>query len=368
MAVANPSETAPAHVTVMAYSNAGTLLGQASRTVNPRSKISELLSGMIGPDLGTGWVEVTSDTAVTASLVYGDQVAGGLGALGSCSVGSRLVLPHFVQNSRWWTGIAVLNVGGAAVDATLTAYDGNGIQIQQATQSLPAKSKIMGYVEGILPNAAGKTGWILAEASTSSLAGLLIYGDKQAIPNRIGALPAMTGTTDLNLSEFRSDGSWWTGLALVNANGAAANVTLDAYAPNGVLIDGASTVINANSKVLGVVDGLFVLNGQTEGWVKVASDQPIAGFELLNADDATDQAWGLAAVESQPSGLHLTFGHYTVTSKWWTLFAMSNLSGTNPAQVTLETFGDDGHLSAVREASIPANGNLSDFLLQLLGL
>jgi hypothetical protein len=134
-----------------------------------------------------------------------------------------------------------------------------------------------------------------------------------------------------------------------------------------MVIDSHPLSISANGRILGFGSSIFNLGGQTQGWMKVTSDLPIVGFELLNAEDAANQAWGLAAIESQPSGLELVFDHYTVATDWWTLFAVANLNETTVANVRLKTFGNDGSISAMKDKSIPANGRLSDFLLQLLG-
>ena len=196
------------------------------------------------------------------------------------------------------------------------------------------------------------------------MCGLLVYGDKNSVPNRIGALPALLGSTEVYLSDLRSDAAWWTGVAVVNPNGTAANAIMEVYAPDGSQINTIPMAIDPNAKAT----GYFASSPATsvQGWIRVSSDVPVAGMEILSADDVVSPAWGMAAIEGQPSGNELFFGHYTVTSRWWTILAMANLSGTSSAAVQLRAYGNGGSLSGVSVKTVPAQGRLSGFILKLL--
>jgi hypothetical protein len=242
---------------------------------------------------------------VVAFDLYGDKVSGGIGAVPSSELGSSMTLAHFSQSNRWWTGITILNPSTSSVSVTLKAYDNGGSLLAQRTTAISGRSKLAGMVEGLMPAVAGKSGWIGVESTGGDVAGLLLYGDKNAVPNRIAALSGVPAGTSLNLSNFYSDNEWWTGIALVNPSSTtSATLTLTAYAPNGTQIDQRTQPLAALNKTVGMVNTMFNLSGNSEGWVKVTSTEPIVGLEILNADDAVEGAWGLAAIESQPAGLN----------------------------------------------------------------
>ena len=203
--------------------------------------------------------------------------------------------------------------------------------------------------------------------ASGSIGGILVYGNRQITPNRIGAVCGMTGSTSLNLSGFQQDTDWWTSLVVVNPNASAANVTMRAYRPGGALIDTKVESIGRLCKSAAFVKDKFTLGTDTEGWVEVTSDVPVVGMEMLNADDAAEEAWGLAAIEAQPAGLSVYFPHQVISSKWWTLFGLANPDDSLTATVDLKAYNDDGTLAKSATHTIPANGNLMDWVKDLLG-
>jgi hypothetical protein len=277
-------------------------------------------------------------------------------------------MPHFVHSSRWWTGVSVLNPGDGAISVKLTAYHVDGTIIQQKSFSIPARNKLVGYVEVLLPSTANHSGWILVETNNGLVSGLLIYGDSSAVPNRIAAVPAVPGSTQVLLGNFFSDASWWTGIALVNpTQGLPAHVTLSAYAQDGALISTENEVIPSLSKSLGLVNNLFALGGETTGWVEANADVPVVGLEILNGDDAVREAFGLAGIESQPSGSLLSLPHYVVSSRWWTLFALANPHATIGANLTLDAYASSGILQDTTTTLVPAKGKMDGLVQDIFG-
>lgn len=368
MAVANPNSV-DAHVTMEAYSDSGAPLGTTNLTVLANGKKSMLVSQLFDPPIsGNGWILVTSDVAVVAFDLYGDVISGGIGALPSSALGSSLTLAHFVHSSRWWTGITILNPTNGTVTVTLNAYGNGGNVLGSGVFDILAGSKLVGMVEGLMPELANTSGWISVESSGGDVAGLLVYGDKNAVPNRIAALPAVPASYSLNLSNFYSDSEWWTGIALVNPSGATiADLTLTAYAPDGTLIDQRMQSLAEFNKTVGMISTMFTLGGNTQGWTQIASSEPIVGMEILNADDATEQAWGLAAIESQLVGYNVYLPHQVVNARWWTLLSLANPNGAT-ATVNLTALNDDGTTLKDITKTIDPAGRIADYLRSMFGL
>lgn len=368
VAVANPNPT-DAHVTFTAYSDAGAQIGVASQTVPGHGKKSMLVSQLFTPSVsGNGWILVTSDVSVVAFDLYGDMISGGIGALPSSQLGSSLTLAHFVHSTRWWTGITVLNPSGGLVAVTLKAYDNAGNTLAQGDFAISARSKLVGMVETLMPQVANKSGWISVESTGGDVAGVVVYGDKHATPNRIAAMSAISADTNLNLSNFYSDADWWTGIALVNPSSTtSAALTLTAYAPDGTQIDQRTQPLAALNKTVSTVNTMFTLGGNTQGWTRVSSTAPIVGLEILNADDAGEQAWGLAAIESQPAGLNVYLPHQVVSGRWWTLLALANPNGAT-ATVNMTALNDDGSQIKAVTKNIGPKSRIADYLKQMFGL
>lgn len=371
IAICNPDPISSAVVNMVAYDASGATLGTASLTVPARNKVSKLLSDstLFGSLRGTGWIQLTSTLPVSALDLYGDTLAGGIAALPSAPTGNTLVLPHFHVSDRWWTGISVANPNSSQVNVHLVAYDALGTQLAETTELIPAKGKLNGFVESVIPGIpSGQTGWVRVESVGGPVAGLVVYGDKKSVPNEIAALPAVSASTEIYLSDFRTNATWWTGISLVNPDPTqSANVTLNAQAPDGTAIDTRIQVVPPLSKIVGFASNVFDLGAYTEGWVEARSDLPIVGIELLNANDAGQQAWGLAGIESQWPSTNITFTHYDVTAIWWTIFALANPDDTFSAEPAFVAYKNDGVLVGSVSRTLQANGRMSEFVDDLLG-
>jgi len=309
--VANPNTLTDANVTVSAFTDAGTLIGTpAPWVVSAQGKKAQTFKSLFPGQTGTGWIKIESDIDVLAFNVYGNTVSGGLAAIPSSQLGESLVLPHFVSNAAWWTGVAVVNPGTSLSNVTLKAYQGDGTPIEEDTFGVNPNNKLLAMVDDLLPLTQGKDGWILLETDPGNPVGAcLVFGRKNATPSKFAALPAVPTSTTMNLSAFVSDEDWWTGVAMVNPSESTASVTMTAYAPDGTPICTVYPSLPSLNKTLGFVKDLFVLDGNTKGWIEATSDQPIVGLEILNANDDAEEAWGMAGVASQPSGTKLYMTH-----------------------------------------------------------
>ena len=369
IAVANPSTSVQAEVTITIYDSNGRLLSAPANWVVPsHGKVAQTVSGMLSGQAGSGWVSVQSDVDVLAFDVYGNSGTGALGALPSSPLAESLVLPHFVVNNAWWTGVAIVNPGTAPCDVTLSAYQANGTLIEQVAETIQPMGKILSMTQGLLPLTEGKDGWILVQSSPGvPVAACLVYGSKGTIPAKLAALSAVPTSTSMNFSAFMSDTSWWTGIAMVNPSVADANITMTAYAPDGTAIDTVYPVLPGGNKTVGFVNHLFNLAGNSAGWVQAISDQPIVGMQILNANDEVNKAWGMAGVEAQASGDRVYMTHYAVNAPWWTFISVANLSPGSPATVEIQALSSDGKLAGAAQENVPAQGRLWDHVKDVFG-
>ena len=369
IAVANPN-AAQAEVTVTIYDSYGQLLSAPANWVVPcYGKVAQTVSGILSGQIGSGWIKVQSDVDVVAFGVYGNSGTGALGALPNSPLAESLVLPHFVVNNAWWTGVAIVNPGTVPCDVTLSAYQANGVLIEEVDRTIQPMSKTLSMTQGLFPLTEGKDGWILVQSCSPGVpvAACVVYGSKNVTPAKLAALSAMPSDTNINFSGFMSDGNWWTGIALVNPSGMDANITMTAYGPDGTTIDTVYPVLPVGNKTLGFVHHLLDLGANTMGWLQVNSDQPIVGIQILNANDEINRAWGMAGVEAQASGNRIYMTHYAVQAPWRTFFSMANLSPGSPATVEIQALSSDGNVAGVVRKDLSAQGRLWDHVRDLFG-
>lgn len=369
--VSNPVGPDDAVVTLTAYGTTGNILGTAWFGVPLHGRVSKLVSdpSLLGPGAGTGWIELSSSESVMVSEVYGDTHCGGIAGLISTESSPTLILPHFHCSNRWWTGIAVANPEASSLPVTLTAYATDGTLLDQTAHILPAKGKWSGIVDREFAVSAGQSGWIKVEALGGSVAGLLVYGDRTASPQRIAALSSAPVRTTWSFSDVPFTAEQWTGISLVNPDQTqTAQVTLSYYAPDGGLLDTQAVSVLPRCKTTRLASTLFALSSPTEGWVAVQSDLPITGLQVLGFDDPTNSAWGLAAVEPQLSSAQLFVPHYDIRSPWWTRLALANPDPVSPVQPDLIAFDAEGDVAAVAQPILVPHGRISESLKTLLGV
>ena len=94
----------------------------------------------------------------------------------------------------------------------------------------------------------------------------------------------------------------------------------------------------------------------TEGWIEISSNVPIVGAELIHGDDASMQAWGLAAIEAQSAGSVVYLPHYDVSAQWWTWLSVANPDDNTFATGRMKAYSNAGTLAGVNEWFLVANG------------
>jgi hypothetical protein len=107
-------------------------------------------------------------------------------------------------------------------------------------------------------------------------------------------------TLDQNLvfSHVASDATYFTGIALLNPNSVAANARIDILERQGSVIASGSVPIAAGGRVSQLITEFFpALAGRqlTGGYIRIASDQPLAGFALFG----THRLSALSAIPAQ---------------------------------------------------------------------
>jgi hypothetical protein len=128
----------------------------------------------------------------------------------------------------------------------------------------------------------------VVSSGAGKIVGNVIFGDgdpAEASLNFAAALPLFeSGATDLVFSHVAEAAGYYTGIAVLLPGEARANakVTLEAFDAAGKSKGASSFELRPGQRevlLLGML--LPETNGQTGGYVRVMSDQPVVGFEIF---------------------------------------------------------------------------------------
>ena len=121
------------------------------------------------------------------------------------------------------------------------------------------------------------------------MAGVELFGGK-AVAQLAGlTLSDQASSTLVYPHLANTEADWWTGLAVVNNQATVANLTIEAFNNEGVIVASDSKQLPVGGKLLDFVSGTnrataLISSGipQTASWLRITSDQPVSGYELFS--------------------------------------------------------------------------------------
>ncbi len=349
IALANPN-SASANVTLTAYNQSGATIGSSPITLPANGQTVFQAKDPPLSVSGTGWIQIVPDKQLVGLEIFGNIASESLAGLSTSRKPSgNFGFSHFDTTADWWTGIALANPHSTQANVTLTAYNNqSGNPIGSSAITLPASGQKVFLVKDQL--GVSGTGWIRVE-SDQPIVGLEIFGNIHT--GQITGVQASTyPSTILYVSHFDTTAAWWTGIALANPNDTSANVTLTAYNQSGTTIKSSPITLPANGQtVFQVKDPPLSVSGTT-GWIRVESDQPLVGLEILGSVTSGGLAGLVAATVVRNN---LAFSHFDTTAAWWTEIALANPNDTS-ANVTLTAYNQSGTTIGSSPITLPANG------------
>jgi hypothetical protein len=209
----------------------------------------------------------------------------------------NLYFPH-VAGSDFWTGIAFVNVADIATNVRLVGYDNQGQVLATADMNLAPFAKEVRLAYQFFDGMAVDDGlaWIALETD-GFVQGYELFGDNDSDATILSGFPAVAGgSTELLFRKVQAGDDGWTGIAVVNlAEEAAANLVYEAIAEDGSVLASSLRTILALRKDVALVQSLFE-GGLPEGtaWLRMSSDQPVAGFQLYGDNGGQHMAGVLA--------------------------------------------------------------------------
>ena len=398
--VANTASSAVT-VTLSLRSADGSLLASPTETIQAMGVFQEDVSSLFaGVDLSQAThLRITGPTTISATAVVQDflvspawGVINGVDATG----GTTLNFPHVISGpfggDTWLDRVGVTNLDSSANNVTITFNPlmGNQTSVQR---TIPANGALQESIQTLLSFSAEdfQDGWVQV-TSTAPVTGFVAYANSTT--GSLAVVPVQDAPeTELLFGHIADLPPWYTGLALLNPSGTAANVEVYAITPLASLIAGAldeplaTFTLGAGQKTAKLLSEL-VPQTQTRAsdggfvYVRTTNDVELYGVELFFTRDLTilsnvtagSIASGITYTPPLPAGtitlnslspsslarggtLTLTGGGFSTTAASNTV-VFTTPSGTTPVLATTAT-------STMLTATVPLTAISGPVFVQL---
>ncbi len=341
--------------------------------------------GVSTPD--PGWVRLASDAPVQAFSLNGDFAGQSLdGTPALADLATRWLAPAVVTEWGAQNRLVVINPMASPASFLLELHHYNTSGVPAATSSgwyLPARGQVeVDLAAAFSTQYLADTDYVLLRSSAPvAAASQVATGDLLAVlalqPQRDilaaadGQPTPVPAPVDLFAPQFAVGGGWWTRLALLNADpAAAADIVLTAfYTVGGAPLSTEVTLhLNPGEKRAADVQQLFGLSpggGILDGWIRArCSRSLVQGAVLYGSASGT-------YLSSQPLARtalkRMLFGH--IASGWagaieyFTGLALLNPSADADAHVTVTLHDPAGQpLAAPVSLTIGPGARLSDMI------
>ncbi|HYK87435.1 MAG TPA: S8 family serine peptidase [Acidobacteriota bacterium] len=264
------------------------------------------------------------------------------------------------------TGIAVLNEGGSAGTADFACFNPSGTLLPARTdparETLAAASQlpILAYQLFGFNSDAPVLGSILA-GSSQRMTGFFLLFDEFFRKFATGASVSGRTGRDLLFMKHQSDPAGNASYVVFNPGVEPASVTATLRSGSGETIGSSKTaVVGPKAQLVFGFDDLTA----SSGYVRLISDQPVSGLELLSG------AQQVAVLEASSPGSEsrLIFPHFAVNQGFSTQIGIINPI-TVPADLALTAFDDSGNvLGTPASVSLNGGGQLLDTVTSLFHL
>lgn len=154
ISVVNPNSSANS-VVMTAYRSNGVAAGVQSILLPALGKTSGMVQDLFPGISGTGWIRLKADANVggVELLSLSDTATKGFAGVGfSAQSANTLYVPHYQEDSVWWTLFTFINPGGTALTARIYGYDSEGTWGNYAERNLSGHGAVAEYVDDLFLN------------------------------------------------------------------------------------------------------------------------------------------------------------------------------------------------------------------------
>jgi minor extracellular serine protease Vpr len=282
-----------------------------------------------------------------------------------------LIIPAMVNGSElsfggaYTTGIALLNTGSSATQINLTAYDSTGALLaggqNPASLSLGAASQlsVLGSQLFSFDFAAPALGGILA-SSQSILTGFALVTDSGFSRFLSGANISSQAGSDIVFMRHESDSAARASYILFNPGTNTANITANLHNSSGLTVGQSQTAVIPPKGQLTLGFDSSVLSS---GYVRVQSDRPVSGLEIVGNANALSAIRGV----SPDSQTRLYFPFSVAGGNYSTRIGIINTSGA-VTNLTISAYDSGGNLLGSKSGSLASGEQLLQTFTDLSGI
>ncbi len=284
-------------VTINLFGEAGTALGSAVTTSIPsngvyKADVATMFSANAATMANARYLRVTGTLPVaTTALVRNYLVptdTAVVNGVDRTSTNTQMNFPHVVSGigggGNYTTEVGVTNLSGTGQTITISFTPEAGGAATSVTKTLAANGALRSTAKDLFSfnQAEFKNGWIRV-SGTAPIAGFVAYADSVAGGVAVVSVQE-TPRAQLLFAHIADLAPFYTGIAVLNTNSAAASVSVSAMTPDGALIGNGTFSVAAGAKTAKL---LLEVVPQTQtrtsdgGFLFVSSNVPLYGIELF---------------------------------------------------------------------------------------
>jgi len=288
--IVNPNAAAATVQLELMQSNGTPRAPATRRSLAPNGALIETITELF-PEIETSdsdYLRISASQGVAACTLSGkyDRF---MKALNGQDVGAGAMVlysPQYVVGGDWRSSISIVNLDPVPGSVTLTFIDrsGRNMGVSRTLEVQPeGKIQIDAQDFFVTPGTQLIEGYVVIASSGIKLSGSVSFGDL-AGENLATTLPLVAELeNEMIFSQLASDTTYYTGIAIVNPNQAAARVTVQVFEKTGRLLGEQNIILAKNestSKVLWQYVPELENQQLRSGYIKLTSDIGIASFAV----------------------------------------------------------------------------------------
>jgi len=240
-----------------------------------------------------------------------------------------LLFPHYVRDSMSWQGYALMNPGEADGTWLATAFDFEGNTLGTSTISIPAHSRIKGFLSNLFPHDGITRVRLVGE---TQLSGLTLSGNGNAQLLFSKAVMPSVDMRDLPIPHIADDRQVWSNfLVFDNAAEEMATPELQLFRGDDLVYQETLEIPGLTSLVIDLNDEAF-LESQTGLLLDLAEGLHVRSGFLVNHTGATAEFYLEPHVSKDEI---LSFPSYANADLTWNGIALFN-PGSEPADIIIK--------------------------------
>ncbi len=287
--------------------------------------------------------EADSDEAVGYTKFYIEgQYRVAVPLVSSVNTGD-VYISHIASDSKWITGIALVNTNTSS--KTLTIEFDNG-QTKNITLS-PGEHKQF-TVRTLFGGEAQDDIYSGTIKDATGIIGLELFSSTASSGNHFlsGIILKENTTTTIYYPHVLDDPVWDSGIVAYNPSISSCTLTITPYEADGTALSPQTISLAMHEKHIGTPEGLSLPSGAA--WLHIGASTPITGFELFSTKDG-NRLGGYTGVDISSRN-----GVFAKIDAEGTGIAFVNIENAS-ASVTLAAYNDAGNLIATHTLNLNAH-------------